>query len=133
MRESANTPISNAGSNHLFHFPLTHRNDSSPLILDKLFDIIHEDADLLVLNKPADLANESKVAFPDSYVQNVRKEKRKKLTNPRVWLAVLGVVFLTYLAASHGIWLSLTSRLEQANSEIVEIQRRLDSLPPPTK
>jgi 23S rRNA pseudouridine1911/1915/1917 synthase len=55
MRESANTPISNAGSNHLFHFPLTHRNDSSPLILDKLFDIIHEDADLLLLNKPADL------------------------------------------------------------------------------
>jgi type VI secretion system protein ImpK len=86
-----------------------------------------------IFNKPADLANESKVAFPDSYVQNVRTEKRKKLTNPRVWLAVLGLVFLTYLAASHGIWLSLTSRLEQANNEIVEIERRLDSLAPATK
>jgi type VI secretion system protein ImpK len=82
-----------------------------------------------IFNKPADLLNESKVAFPDSYVQNVRKEKRKKLTNPRVWLAVLGVVFLTYLAASHGVWLSLTSRLEKANNEIIEIEKRLTSLP----
>ena len=86
-----------------------------------------------IFNKPADLDNDSKVAFPDSYVQNVRAEKKKKLTNPRVWLAVLGLVFLTYVAASHGIWLSLTSRLEQANNEIVETERRLDSLAPPTK
>jgi type VI secretion system protein ImpK len=85
-----------------------------------------------IFSKPADLGNESKVAFPDSYVQNVRKEKRKKLTNPRVWLAVLGIVVLTYLAVSHGVWLSLTSRLEQANNEIVEIEKRLDSLPSPT-
>ena len=85
-----------------------------------------------IFNKPADLVNESKVAFPDSYVQNVRQEKRKKLTNPRVWLLVLGFVFLTYLAASHGIWLRLTSRLEQTNNEIVEIEKRLDSLPSPT-
>jgi type VI secretion system protein ImpK len=85
-----------------------------------------------IFNKPADLLHEAKVAFPDSYVQNVRKEKRKKLTNPRVWLAVLGIVFLTYLTASHGIWLNLTSRLEKANNEIVEIEKRLDSLPPPT-
>lgn len=85
-----------------------------------------------IFNKPADLTNESKVAFPDSYVQNVRKEKRKKLTNPRVWLAVLGVVILTYVAASHGIWRNLTSRLERANKEIVEIEKRLDSLPSPS-
>jgi type VI secretion system protein ImpK len=85
-----------------------------------------------IFNKPADLDNEAKVAFPDSYVQNVRKEKRKKLTNPRVWLAVLGIVFLTYLGTSHGIWLRLTSRIEQVNNEIVEIQKRLDALPPST-
>ena len=85
-----------------------------------------------IFNKPADLTNESKVAFPDSYVQNVRREKRKKLTNPRVWLAVLAFVILTYVAGSHGIWRSLTSRLERANNEIVEIEKRLDSLPPPT-
>ena len=84
-----------------------------------------------IFNKPADLTSESKVAFPDSYVQNVRKEKRKKLTNPRVWLAVLAFVVVTYLAASHGVWLTLTSRIERANKEIVEVEKRLDSLPPP--
>ena len=30
-------------------------NDSSAVRVDKLFDILHEDADLLVINKPADL------------------------------------------------------------------------------
>lgn len=84
-----------------------------------------------IFHQPVDLLNESKVAFPDSYLQNVRKEKRKKLTNPRVWLAVLGVVIFTYLVVSHGLWLNLTKRLEGANNQIVEIEKRLDSLPPP--
>jgi type IV/VI secretion system ImpK/VasF family protein len=84
-----------------------------------------------IFNKPADLLNESKLAFPDSYVQNVRREKRKKLTNPRVWLAVLGMVLFTYLAASHVIWWRLTSPLEKVNNEIVDVERRLESLPPP--
>ncbi|HEX6044007.1 MAG TPA: DotU family type IV/VI secretion system protein [Pyrinomonadaceae bacterium] len=84
-----------------------------------------------IFNKPADLLNESKIAFPDSYVQNVRKEKRKKLTNPRVWLAVLGMVLVTYLAASHVIWWRLTSPLEKVNDDIVDVERRLESLPPP--
>jgi len=82
-----------------------------------------------IFNKPADLDNEAKVAFPDSYVQNVRAEKKKKLTNPRVWLAVLGLVLFTYIAASHAIWWRLTAPLEQVNNEIVDIERRLDALP----
>lgn len=84
-----------------------------------------------IFRQPVDLLNESKIAFPDSYLQNVRQEKRKKLTNPRVWLAVLSLVLIAYLATAHGLWLNLTSRLEAANDRIVEIQRRLDSLPPP--
>lgn len=54
MRVIANTTISKTGS-HLFHFSFKPTNDNSLPTLDKLFDIIHEDADLLVLNKPADL------------------------------------------------------------------------------
>lgn len=54
MRVIAKATISSTGR-ILFHFPVTQRNDSSPPNLDKLFDIIHEDADLLVINKPADL------------------------------------------------------------------------------
>lgn len=85
-----------------------------------------------IFRQPADLVNDTKVAFPDSYVDNVRKEKRKKLTNPRVWLVVLASVLVIYLAVSHGLWMSLTSRIEQANKHIIEIEKRLDSLPPPS-
>ena len=83
-----------------------------------------------VFRQPPDLTSDVKVAFPDSYVSNLRKEKRKKLTNPRVWLAVLGFVVVTYLAASHGVWLSLTSRLERVNTQIVETEKRLEQIPP---
>ena len=68
--------------------------------------------------------------LPDSYVSNLRKEKRKKLTNPRVWLAVLAFVVVIYVAASHGVWLSMTSRLEHVNNQIVETEKRLAQLPP---
>jgi len=84
-----------------------------------------------IFRQPADLVNDSKIAFPDSYVQNLRKERTRKMTNPRVWLAVLGVVVFAYLAVSHGVWLKLTSRIEQANQEITDLEKRLDSLPPP--
>jgi len=84
-----------------------------------------------IFRQPADLVNEAKVAFPDSYVNNVKKEKSQKLMNPRVWVAMLGVVLIAYLAVSHGIWLKLTARIEQANQQIVELEKRLDSLPPP--
>jgi type VI secretion system protein ImpK len=83
-----------------------------------------------VFRQPPDLTDDAKVAFPDSYVSNLRKEKRKKLTNPRVWLAVLGFVLVIYLAASHGVWVRLTSRLEQVNNQIVETEKRLAQLPP---
>ena len=84
-----------------------------------------------VFRQPQDLNNDSKIAFPDSYVKNLREEKRKKLTNPRVWLAVLAVVLVTYLAVSHGLWMRLTSRLDYRNQQIVDFEKRLDALPPP--
>ena len=83
-----------------------------------------------VFRQPPDLTSDAKVAFPDSYIANLRKEKRKKLTNPRVWVAVLGFVVVIYLAATHGVWLSLTSRLERVNNQIVETEKRLEQIPP---
>lgn len=83
-----------------------------------------------VFRQPPDLMGSAKVAFPDSYVSNIRKEKQKKLTNPRVWLVVLGFVTVIYLTASYGIWRRLTSRLEQVNTEIIQTAWRLDQIPP---
>ncbi len=82
-----------------------------------------------VFRQPPDLMGQGKVAFPDSYVSNIRKEKQKKLTNPRVWLAVLGFVTVIYLTAQYGIWRRLTSRLEQVNTEITQTAKRLDDIP----
>jgi type IV/VI secretion system ImpK/VasF family protein len=84
-------------------------------------------------SEQANLKGESRIAFPDAYVQGLRKEERRKLTNPRVWVGVLGIVFLSYLIVSHVIWLNLTSRLERANSQIVETERRLNSIPITTR
>lgn len=86
----------------------------------------------LVFRQPPDLMSEAKVAFPDSYVKNLRKEERKKLTNPRVWLVVFAAVVVIYVAGSHGVWLSLTSRIESVNQRIIEIEKRLETMPPPT-
>lgn len=84
-----------------------------------------------VFRQPPDLINEAKVAFPDSYVQNLKTEKRRKLVNPRIWLLVLGLVLVSYIAATHGVWLSLTSRIESVNKRIVQIEGRLDQSQPP--
>ena len=78
-----------------------------------------------VFQHPTDLANESRLAFPDAYVQNTRKEK-KKLTNPKLWIALLCLILVSYVAVSHGVWLSLTSELER---QIDLIERQLSSMP----
>ena len=83
-----------------------------------------------IFRQPPDLVNEAKLAFPDCYVENLRKEKRTKLMNPRVWLAVLALVLVTYLGLSHVTWVRLTSRLDRANQRIIEMEKRLDALLP---
>jgi type IV/VI secretion system ImpK/VasF family protein len=84
-------------------------------------------------SQPSDLANAAKVAFPDAYVHGLRPEARRKLTNPKLWVAVLGIVFFSYLLISHGVWLSLTSRLERTAGQIVETENRLNSIPITTR
>lgn len=81
-------------------------------------------------SEQSDLTAESKIAFPDAYVQSLRKEAKRKLTNPRVWVGVLCILFLSYLGFSHGVWLHLTSSLERVNSEI---ENQLNSMPPTTR
>lgn len=52
--DKASPSISNTGR-ILLHFSFKPANDNSSGDLDKLFEILHEDADLLIINKPADL------------------------------------------------------------------------------
>ena len=74
-----------------------------------------------IFQQPADLEQESKLAFPDAYVKTLRTGK-KKLTNPTMWLGVLGLVLVGYLLISRGVWLLLTNKL---NAEITSVEALL--------
>jgi type VI secretion system protein ImpK len=65
-----------------------------------------------VFQHESDLEDELKIAFPDAYIETVRREK-KKLTNPRLWVGVLCLVILSYLAVSEAVWWTLTYELKQ--------------------
>lgn len=81
----------------------------------------------LVFQHPNDLADEGKIAFPDAYIPSLRREPKKKLANPRVWVAVCALVLLGYLAVSHGVWLKLTSKVEEANDQIIKTEKELNT------
>lgn len=81
---------------------------------------------LFLFRRETDLASESKHIFPEAYYHTLREETTKRLANPRIWLAVLGLVMLTYLIASHGLWMSLTSRLNDVNNQIAIIVNSLE-------
>jgi type VI secretion system protein ImpK len=74
-----------------------------------------------IFQQPADLEHEAKVAFPEAYVKTLRTDK-KKLTNPTLWLGVLGLVLVAYLLISQGVWLMLTNKL---NAEITTVENLL--------
>jgi len=74
-----------------------------------------------IFQQPADLEHEEKVAFPEAYVKTLRTDK-KKLTNPTLWLGVLGLVLVGYLLISQGVWLLLTNKL---NAEITTVESLL--------
>jgi type VI secretion system protein ImpK len=76
-----------------------------------------------VFQHSSNLYDIDKIAFPDAHVPNFAREPKKKLTNPRVWVAVCGLVFLSYLAVSYGVWRILVSSIE---SEIRSIECELN-------
>lgn len=80
-----------------------------------------------IFRREADPDGLAKRLFPDAYAHNLRKQKGKRLANPRVWIGVLCFVIVSYLAFSHGVWWHLTSRLEAVNSQILDLEKRLDA------
>jgi len=83
-----------------------------------------------IFRRDADISSLSKQIFPDAYAHNLRKGKGKRLANPRVWIGVLVVMIVSYLAVSHGVWWRLTSRLVEVNGQIVDLEKRLDTAAP---
>jgi type VI secretion system protein ImpK len=80
-----------------------------------------------IFRRESDLTGLAKHVFPDAYAHNLRREKGERLANPRVWIGVLLVVIVSYLVVSQGLWWRLTSRLEEVNGQIVDLEKRLDT------
>lgn len=80
-----------------------------------------------IYRRQPDLESESRGLFPEAYQHTLREEIRLRLPNPRVWLGVLALVIVGYVLTTHGLWMGLTSRLDQVNEQIVEIIGGLNS------
>jgi type VI secretion system protein ImpK len=74
-----------------------------------------------IFRRDARLELESKHIFPEAYLHTRREEKKKRLRHPRVWIGVLSLVLVTYLVATHLLWVDLTARLNQVNDRIAVI------------
>jgi type VI secretion system protein ImpK len=78
-----------------------------------------------IFRREPNLENESKHIFPEAYFHTLREETKKRLPHPRIWIGVLCLVIVTYLAATHLLWVDLTSRLEQVNDRIAVVINEL--------
>ncbi|HEY0005636.1 MAG TPA: DotU family type IV/VI secretion system protein [Pyrinomonadaceae bacterium] len=78
-----------------------------------------------IFRRDPDLENESRHLFPETYFHTLREESKKRLPSPRIWIGVLCLVIVCYLAVTHGIWVNLTSRLDQVNDRITVIVAEL--------
>jgi type VI secretion system protein ImpK len=78
----------------------------------------------LIFRRSPDLTNASRQIFPEAYAYTLRRQKRRKLPNPRLWLGALCLVILIYSLLSHGLWVRATSRLDSINKDISTLSTR---------
>lgn len=79
-----------------------------------------------IFRRDSQLAQDTKRLFPEAYYHTLREETRKRVPNPKVWVVILCVIIFGYLALTHGLWMSLTSRIDQVNERISAIVRDID-------
>lgn len=79
-----------------------------------------------IFRREPQLSQDAKHIFPEAYYHTLREENRKRVPNPKVWVVVLCIVIFAYLAVTHGLWMSMTSRLDKVNDRIAAIVSELD-------
>jgi type VI secretion system protein ImpK len=79
-----------------------------------------------IFRREPQLGQNEKHIFPEAYYHTLREEARKRVPNPKVWVVILCIVIFFYLAGTHGLWMSLTSRLDEVNVRISKIVGELD-------
>jgi type VI secretion system protein ImpK len=64
-----------------------------------------------VYRKRPDLGDPARVLSPQAYRHTVAEATPRLLPDPRLWLWVLGGVFVTFLIVAHVLWTSYTAEL----------------------
>jgi type VI secretion system protein ImpK len=82
-----------------------------------------------ICGREADLDDETRYVFPEAYYHNVREESQRKLSNPRIWIAVLCLVIVAYTAATQAFWVQFTQELNTVNQSITKILNELKMQP----
>jgi type VI secretion system protein ImpK len=75
------------------------------------------------------LDDETRYVFPEAYYHNVREERQRKLSDPRKWFVVLGLVIVGYTAATQAFWMQFTQELYTVNQSITNIIGKLKAQP----
>lgn len=79
-----------------------------------------------IFRREPQLGLDARHIFPEAYYHTLREETRKRVPNPKIWIVVLCIVIFAYLAVTHGLWMSMTSRLDKVNDRISVIVSELD-------
>lgn len=74
-----------------------------------------------VYGREPDLDDETRYVFPETYYHNVREESQRKLSDPRKWIVVLGLVIIIYTVATQALWIQFTQELNTINQSITRI------------
>jgi len=81
-----------------------------------------------IFHRHPDLLSDSKHIFPEAYAHTLQQASRRRLPDSRLWIGVLALIILVWIAISHGLWVHLTGRLNEVNSRISEVQKELDKM-----
>jgi type VI secretion system protein ImpK len=73
---------------------------------------------IFIRGREPELNDELRYLFPEAYTHVVREEGQRKLSDPRAWIVVLGLVIIVYTVATQLFWLQLTRDLNTVNQSI---------------
>jgi type VI secretion system protein ImpK len=84
---------------------------------------------VFIFDREPELDDKTRYVFPEAYYHNVREESHRKLSDPRKWFVVLGLVIIVYTAATQAFWVQFTQELNTINQSITRIIGKLKAQP----
>jgi len=82
----------------------------------------------MMFQRDPDLRARTRALFPNTYAFTLREGGSKRIPDKRIWILILCTLILLWILLSHGIWLSLTDRLNEVNKELLNVINMLNSM-----